>query len=117
VGAVQDPYTNLLAEIGRALKSSGKGVAALKAYLAEPGPRFKGAFEGVTLSDEGVLDVQRITANVRGDEDEKMARAMTYEALDAFVSYALFSAQNALPAEEFAKLDELSRKLRDGDSQ
>jgi hypothetical protein len=114
-GTVLDLYRNLVAELARALTSAGKGVAGLRAYLGEPGPRLKKTFEGVTLTDDGVLDVARIQANL-GGEEEAMVRAMTYEALDAFVSYSLFSAQNALPPEAFAPLDDLARKLRGGDS-
>jgi len=67
----------------------------------------------VSLSEAGVLDVERIAQNVAAREPV-LARARTLEALDAFVAYALFSARNLLSAEQSAALAQAYRALQEG---
>ena len=106
-------YQAIIAEVAQALVKAGKHLSSLRAYLQEPGPKLKEAFGGVTLSDEGVIDVLRLLANVP-DETVALGRARAYEALDSFLSYALFSAQNAVPKEEFTRLQAAVNVLRGG---
>jgi hypothetical protein len=108
-------YRELLRTICQALNNAGKGLDELRAYFANPAPGLEGAFEGVMLEDDGSLDVHRVMANLSAG-DEAVGRALAYEALDAFASYALFSAKNALPPEladllaaEFRRVSEASR--------
>jgi hypothetical protein len=67
----------------------------------------------VTLGPDGRLDVARIRQNVSSG-GEALARAMTLEALDAFVSYALFTARNVLPGEMSERLYRGYRDLQEG---
>jgi hypothetical protein len=77
----------------------------LRGFLDAPPSGLEAAYEGVALGEDGRVDVERIRRNVAGG-GEALARALTLEALDAFVSYALFSAKNVLPpdvAEQLAR--------------
>jgi hypothetical protein len=107
-----DLYAELVQTICQALMQAGHPLTPLRGFFESPGEGLEAAFAGVTLSDEGELDVDRVLANVASG-DEALSRAMAYEALDAFAAYALFSAKNALPAElaellqeEFARVSE-----------
>jgi hypothetical protein len=106
-------YRNMLSAIAQALIAAEKGLNGLRAYLGEPGPKWKSAFAGVELSDEGLLDVERVRKNL-DDEDKEYAWESTFDALDALVAYSLFSAQNVLPSDVFAKLTGLAGELRKG---
>ncbi|MFZ5468587.1 MAG: DUF4388 domain-containing protein [Myxococcota bacterium] len=90
-------YASLIRTICTALKNAGNDLEDLREFLAEPLPGMEVALKGVKLSDEGEIDVQRVLKNV-GGADQALARAAAFEVLDAFVSYALFSAKNVLPA-------------------
>lgn len=93
-------YGELVRIICYALIRTGQKLDQLRSFLLEPLPSVARAFEGVTLSDEGVLDFDRIRQNIGAVTQSKaLARAQTYEAIDAFISYALFSAKNVLKPE------------------
>jgi hypothetical protein len=111
-GAVER-YAELVRTICQALSNAQHPLEPLRGFFAEPSAGLEEAFEGVTLSDEGDLDVARVIANVAGP-DEALSRAMAYEALDAFASYALFSAKNALPPELAELLEDEFRRVSEG---
>ncbi len=62
---------------------------------------------------DGRVDVERIRRNVASG-GEALARALCLEALDAFVSYALFSARNVLPHEVAERLARTYLSLQEG---
>jgi hypothetical protein len=101
----EERYLQLLSLVARALKEAGQDAAMLRGFLDAPPSGLEAAYEGVALGEDGRVDVERIRRNVAGG-GEALARALTLEALDAFVSYALFSAKNVLPpdvAEQLAR--------------
>ena len=108
-----DRYGALIGAISKALSSAGKDLSDLRSFLADPLPGLEVAFAGVTLADDGTLDVGRVRQNVKAGDDA-VARAMAYEALDAFVSYALFSAKNVLPPELARQLGAEFKRLQVG---
>ena len=61
--------------------------------------------------DEG--DLSRLRANLAGG-GEAVGRALTLEAMDAIVSYALFSARNVLPPDVAERLSNTYRTLQGG---
>jgi len=69
----------------------------LQAFFRDPLPGMEEAFAGVQLSEDGQLDLDRVIKNM-GEPATAVRRAKAYEALDAFMSYALFSAKNVMPA-------------------
>lgn len=107
IPSVQERYQGLVRQICDALKEAGQDLEPLRSFLSDPLPGMERAFADVTLSDEGVLDTAKVVENL-GTEDAT-ARLRAYEVLDAFVSYALFSARNVLPPEV---ADRLSREAR-----
>jgi hypothetical protein len=111
-GAVER-YAELVRTICQALLGAQHPLEPLRGFFADPSAGLEEAFEGVTLSEEGDLDVKRVIANVAGP-DEALSRAMAYEALEAFASYALFSAKNALPAELAELLEDEFRRVSEG---
>jgi hypothetical protein len=106
-------YAALVKAICGALESAGRPLDDLRAFLQDPLPGMEVTFAGVTLSPGGVLDAARIISNTSA-ENPALARAQAYEALDAFVSYALFSAKNVLPAELAETLGREFRRLHEG---
>lgn len=110
---VVERYADLVRTLCQALKQAGHPLEPLRGFFVRPASGLEEAFEGVRLSDDGELDVARVVANVAGP-DEALSRAMAYEALDAFTSYALFSAKNALPAELGDLLEEEFRRVSEG---
>jgi hypothetical protein len=108
-----ETYRRLVQRIAEELIASGHRTSALTSFLADPPPPFDVAFAGVTLDGKGRLDVERVVENLAAGKPA-LARARAYEALDAFVSYALFSAKNVLPPEEAARLQRELRSLRKG---
>jgi hypothetical protein len=91
-------YAALIKTVCDALKSSGKDLKDLQSFFSDPLPSLEKAFVGVTLSDDGSLDFNRVMANL-GGPSSALCRAQAYQALDGFVSYALFSAKNAMSPE------------------
>ncbi len=98
-----EKYELLLETICAALHSSGQELDDLRTFLADPLPGMEKAFEGVTLDDDGRLDIERLVANGAGTE-----------ALDAFASYALFSARNVLPHGIAEALSAEFRRIQEG---
>ncbi|XXF80391.1 DUF4388 domain-containing protein [Myxococcaceae bacterium GXIMD 01537] len=109
----EERYNLLLALVARELKTAGQDVGLLRGFLDAPPPGLESAYEGVTLDEDGRVDVARIHRNVASG-GEALARALTLEALDAFVSYALFSAKNVLPLEVAERLARTYRSLQEG---
>lgn len=106
-------YSALIRTICDALRGTGRDLSDLRRFFSEPGLGPEGAFEGVELDDSGSMNVEKVLENVSGS-GAAVARAMAYEALDAFVSYALFSTKNVLPP-ELAELLELEfRRIQEG---
>jgi len=103
-----DLYASLIKTICNALKASGKDLMDLQSFFSDPLPGMEESFAGVTLSDEGDLDFNRVLANTGGPVSA-VSRARAYEALDGFVWYALFSARNAMTPQ---MADALSSELR-----
>ncbi|EPX64526.1 hypothetical protein D187_003262 [Cystobacter fuscus DSM 2262] len=109
----EERFNSLLAQIHTAIRLAGANPDLLRGFLESPQPGLEAAYEGVTLGPDGRLDVERIRSNVSSG-GEALARAMTLEALDAFVSYALFSARNVLPGEMSERLYRGYRDLQEG---
>ncbi|MFE8600436.1 DUF4388 domain-containing protein [Archangium violaceum] len=109
----EDRFNALLAQIHTALRLAGANPDLMRGFLESPQQGLESAYEGVTLGPDGRVDVERIRQNVSGG-GEALARAMTLEALDAFVSYALFSARNVLPGEMSERLYRGYRELQEG---
>lgn len=104
-------YAALIKTICNALKSSGKDLKDLQSFFSDPLPGMEEPFAGVTLSDEGNLDFNRVMANM-GGSSSALRRAQAYEALDGFVCYALFSAKNAMSAELAESLSKEFRRIQ-----
>lgn len=110
----EERYNLLLSLVARALKDAGQeNGAMLRGFLEAPPQGLESAFAGVSLGEDGRVDVERIRDNVAGG-GEALARALTLEALDAFVSYALFSARNVLPPEVAERLSRTYLSLQEG---
>lgn len=109
----EERFNNLLAQIHTAIRLAGANPDLLRGFLEAPPPGLETAYEGVALGPDGRLDVQRIRQNVSSG-GEALARAMTLEAIDAFVSYALFSARNVLPGDMSERLFRGYRDLQEG---
>ena len=109
----EERFNSLLAQIHTAIRLAGANPDLLRGFLESPPPGLETAYEGVVLGADGRLDVARIRQNVSGG-GEALARAMTLEALDAFVSYALFSARNVLPGDMSERLFRGYRDLQEG---
>jgi hypothetical protein len=109
----EERFNVLLAQIHTAIRLAGANPDLLRGFLESPQPGLETAYEGVTLGPDGRVDVARIRQNVSGG-DGALARAMTLEAIDAFVSYALFSARNVLPGEMSERLYRSYRELQEG---
>jgi hypothetical protein len=103
----------LVRTLCQALLRSGEGIDALRSFLSEPVPGAENAFEGVTLSDAGALDVERVLHNFG---PEPAARARAFDTLDAFVWYALFTARNVVSADEAERLTAEMRRAKEGSS-
>ncbi len=109
----EDRFNTLLAQIHTALRLAGANPDLMRDFLESPQQGLESAYEGVSLAPDGRVDVARIRQNVSSG-GEALARAMTLEALDAFVSYALFSARNVLPGEMSERLYRSYRELQEG---
>jgi hypothetical protein len=110
---VLERYRDLVRLLCRALLKSGEGIESLRSFLAEPVPGSENAFQGVTLSEAGELDVERVVGNLG---QGAVARARAYEVLDAFVWYALFTARNVVPPEEAERLTADLRRAHEATS-
>lgn len=111
--SAEERYNLLLSLIHRALRDAGKDVDLLRGFLDAPPAGLEEAFSGVTLGPDGRVDVARLSANLASG-GEALGRALTLEALDAIVSYALFSARNVLPPEVAERLSNTYRTLQGG---
>jgi hypothetical protein len=103
-------YGALIQATSSALLEAGQDLSQLRTFLTEPQEGMEEVFVGVELGESGALDVARVLENVKS-QDAALARAIALEALDAFASYALFAAKNALPREKAAALDARFRQL------
>jgi hypothetical protein len=109
----EERYNLLLALVYRAVEEMGRDVAMFQSFLQSPPPGLEEAYAGVQLGPDGRVDVEQIRRNVAGG-GEALSRALTLEALDAFVAYALFSAQNLLPQALADQLALTYRALQEG---
>ncbi|MGQ0508723.1 MAG: DUF4388 domain-containing protein [Myxococcaceae bacterium] len=108
-----DRYGTLIRSICKALTQAGQPLADLRSFLEDPLPGMEIAFKGVTLGDDGKMDLPKVMQNAT-KADPKLGRVQAYEALESFVSYALFSAKNALPQDLADSLNRDFRKLQEG---
>jgi hypothetical protein len=109
----EDRYNLLLSLVYRAVKEMGRDTSMFQSFLKSPPAGLEDAYASVLLDAQGRVDVDQIRRNVACG-DEALSRALTLEALDAFVSYALFSAQNVLPKELADQLALTYRALQEG---
>jgi hypothetical protein len=109
----EERYNLLLSLVYRAIEDMGRDVGMFQGFLKSPPPGLEEAYAGVKLGPDGRVDVEQIRHNVAGG-GEALSRALTLEALDAFVSYALFSAQNVLPQDLADQLALTYRALQEG---
>ncbi|RKH33988.1 DUF4388 domain-containing protein [Corallococcus sicarius] len=112
--SAEERYNLLLSLVHRALREAGRDVDLLRGFVDAPPPGLEDAYQGVTLGPDGRVDVARLRANVSTSGGEAVGRAMALEALDAFVSYALFSARNVLPTDVAERLAHTYRTLQGG---
>jgi hypothetical protein len=91
---------------GALLEAQPKAQMRLNGYFDRLPEKQKPIFEGVRLDAEGDIDVAQVLINVTGTGAYKgaAAKARSLEALEAFVSFALFEAKNALDKEAVEKL-------------
>ncbi|QSQ14413.1 DUF4388 domain-containing protein [Myxococcus landrumensis] len=111
--SAEERYNLLLSLIHRSLRDAGKDVDLLRGFLDAPPAGLEDAFAGVVPGADGRVDVTRLRANL-STGGEAVARAMTLEAMDALVSYALFSARNVLPPDVAERLSNTYRTLQGG---
>ncbi|MFP2908018.1 DUF4388 domain-containing protein [Pyxidicoccus sp. 3LFB2] len=111
--SAEERYNLLLSLIHRALRDAGRDEDLLRGFLDSPPAGLEDAFAGVTPGPDGRVDVARLSANLAGG-GEAVGRALTLEAMDAIVSYALFSARNVLPPEVAERLSNTYRTLQGG---
>jgi hypothetical protein len=109
----EERYNLLLSLVYRAVEEAGRDVGMFQGFLKTPPLGLEEAYASVMLGPEGRVDVDQIRRNVECG-DEALSRALTLEALDAFVSYALFSAQNLLPKDLADQLSLTYRALQEG---
>ncbi len=100
-------YRAAVKHICEVLADEGEPPERLNTFFRSAPPGFEELFESVTLVD-GTLDVEKVMANAEARHKGAMGRAMALEALDVFVSFALFDAANIL-SEETAR--DLSRRV------
>ncbi|ATB49206.1 DUF4388 domain-containing protein [Corallococcus macrosporus] len=111
--SAEERYNLLLSLVHRSLRDAGRDTDLLRGFLDAPPQGLEDAYAGVTLGADGRVDVARLRANL-STGGEAVGRALTLEALDAFVSYALFSARNVLPPEVAERLSNTYRTLQGG---
>ena len=104
-------YASLVQAICRALTAAGQDLSDLQSFLKDPLPGMEEAFAGVQLSAQGELDVEQVIKNLGGGP---IQRAKAYEALDSFMSYALFSAKNVIPADSAEALAKECKRIQAG---
>ena len=92
----------------------GRDVSMFHSFLKSPPQGLEEAYASVLIDKDGRVDVEQIPPNVAASGDEALSRALTLEALDAFVSYALFSAHNVLPKFLADQLFMTYRALQEG---
>jgi hypothetical protein len=109
----EERYNLLLSLVYRAVQEVGKDVGMFQGFLKSPPAGLEEAYASVLLGPDGRVDVEQIRLNVECG-DAALTRALTLEALDAFVSYALFSAQNVLPKDVADQLSLTYRALQEG---
>jgi hypothetical protein len=109
----EERYNLLLALVYRAVEDMGRDTSMFQSFLQSPPAGLEEAYAGVKLGADGRVDVDQIRRNVASG-GEALSRALTLEALDAFVSYALFSAQNVLPQDLAEQLAMTYRALQEG---
>lgn len=106
-----DIYAQLVSAICAALVEEDQDLDLLRAFFADPPVVMKPLFEGVALDVNGRLDVDRVLANA-GPGGKGRVRAL--EALNAFVSFAVFTAKNALSPASAQALDAKVAALKEG---
>ncbi|MBI3185027.1 MAG: DUF4388 domain-containing protein [Myxococcales bacterium] len=98
-------YSTLVRDICEQLLAAGRNLTDLGSFFTDPLPGLERPFQGIELGEDGSLDVLRIRSNV---ENEREA----CEAIDAFISYALFSAKNVIPPEQGERLATELRRIQ-----
>jgi len=106
-------YEALIRAVAEALVKAGRDLDVLRAFLREPLDGHDKAFRGVALDEAGRFDAGRVLVNL-GVEAEGADRTRAWEALDAFVSYAMFCARNDLPPELAEALTSDFRQIMEG---
>lgn len=111
-GSPPQLYKAAVARISEELKAAGQA-NRLSSFFSCLSREQAGLFEGVALDQDGQLDLDAVLANGQRVHKGAMGRALALEALDAFVSFALFEARNLLPAPRALDLArEVARMLR-----
>jgi hypothetical protein len=111
-GSPPQLYKAAVARICEELKAAGQ-TNRLSSFFSGLSREQAGLFKGVALDPNGQLDLDAVLANGQRLQKGAMGRALALEALDAFVSFALFEARNLLPAPKALDLArEVARMLR-----
>jgi hypothetical protein len=110
VPSALDLYAELIQTICGVLKAAGRDLKDLQSFFSDPLPGMEEPFAGVSLGDDGSINFDRLTANM-GGQTSALRRAKGYDALDSFVSYAMFSAKNALAPDRPELAESLDREF------
>jgi bifunctional DNA-binding transcriptional regulator/antitoxin component of YhaV-PrlF toxin-antitoxin module len=102
-----ETYRRIFRRVHEALAAVEPDAAArLNSWLDRLPETRRGIFEGVRLGADGELDVAAVLMNVNvgGTHRGAAARARALEALEEFLSFALFEAKNRLPRPDADRL-------------
>jgi hypothetical protein len=98
-----ETYRRIFRRVHRAMAAVEPDAAArLNSWFDRLPEKRRAIFEGVRMTAEGELDVAAVLMNVNvgGAHKGAAARARSLEALEEFLSFALFEAKNRLPKED-----------------
>jgi hypothetical protein len=95
-GSPPQLYKAAVARISEELKAAGQ-VNRLASFFSCLSREQAELFRSVQIDQAGQLDLEAVLANAQRVHKGAMGRALALEALDAFVSFALFEARNLLP--------------------
>lgn len=99
LGKAFDAYARAIRHISLRLRDPDpRGADGLSSFFAKPPPVYAPLWQGLTLSPEGDLDMEKLMANARAAHGEA-GRSRALEALESYLAFALFEAKNVLSTE------------------
>lgn len=106
-------YGRIVQGIHRMMVKEGKDPSALGGYFAAAPDAHQPIFDGVTVDENGRLDLPRVIANAKATQGDQY-KGRVLEALEAYQSFALFQAHQVLPADCAAKLQRFVLLIQHG---